>query len=175
MSGVNEKPIEIPSGVELRVSGRDLHVKGPNGEMSLTLSEGVDCTQDESSITMHKRSDKAKALVGTMRSLMTSMIIGVSKGFEKRVLLQGVGYRAQIKGKALNLQLGHSHPIIYQLPEGVKAETPSQTEIVLKGADKQKVGQAASEIRSFRPPEPYKGKGVRYADERILRKEGKKK
>ena len=169
------KPIEIPAGVELRVTERDLHVKGKNGEMSLALGEGVECTQDGNSVTVHQHDVEAKALAGTVRSLALNMITGVSQGFEKRLVLQGVGYRAQLKGKTLNLQLGYSHLITYQLPEGVKAETPSQTEIVLKGIDKHKVGQAASEIRAFRPPEPYKGKGVRYADEHILRKEGKKK
>ncbi len=175
MAGVSEKPIEIPAGVELRLSNRDLHVKGPNGELAMALHENIECVQAEGSVAFRARTEKGKALIGTTRSLAVNMMAGVSTGFEKRLELQGVGYRAQLRGKALNLQLGYSHPITYNLPEGVKAEMPSQTEIVLKGADKQKVGQAASEIRGFRPPEPYKGKGVRYADERIVRKEGKKK
>ncbi len=175
MAGVSEKPIEIPAGVELKLADGGLRLKGPNGEMVLVLHEHVECTQSAGSFSFRARAEKAKAAVGTMRALALNMITGVSKGFEKRLELQGVGYRAQLKGKALNLQLGYSHPITYDLPEGVTAETPSQTEIVIKGPDKQKVGQAASEIRGFRPPEPYKGKGVRYADERILRKEGKKK
>ncbi len=175
MAKSSEKPIEIPSGVELRASGGDLSVKGPNGEMTLAVHGHVECLQQEGSFSFRARNEDARALAGTMRALAVNMITGVTSGFEKKLILQGVGYRAQLKGKALSLQLGYSHPITYQLPEGVKAETPSQTEIILKGADKQKVGQAASEIRAFRPPEPYKGKGVRYADERLLRKEGKKK
>ncbi len=175
MSNVSLKPIEIPPGVELQVSGRDLRVKGPNGEMAMVLHKNVECVQGEGTLSFRARTEEWRAMVGTMRSLAVNMVIGVSRGFEKRLELQGVGYRVQLKGRALNLQLGYSHPVIYNLPEGVKAEIPSQTEIIIKGADKQKVGQAASEIRGFRPPEPYKGKGVRYADERVLRKEGKKK
>ena len=175
MSRSSEKPIAIPSGVDLRLSGQDLHVRGPNGEISLRLHQDVECRQSEGAVEMHARTGTARALTGTMRSLAVNMIDGVAKGFEKRLILQGVGYRAQLKGKALSLQLGYSHPITYRLPDGVTAATPSQTEIVIKGADKQKVGQAAAEIRGFRPPEPYKGKGVRYADEQLLRKEGKKK
>lgn len=175
MARSSEKPIEIPPGVELHASGGDLRVKGPNGEMTLAVHGQVECLRQESSFSFRPRNEDARALAGTMRALAVNMITGVTSGFEKKLILKGVGYRAQLKGKALGLQLGHSHPITYQLPEGVKAETPSQTEIVLRGADKQKVGQAASEIRAFRPPEPYKGKGVRYADERLLRKEGKKK
>ena len=159
----------------MKVVGRELQLKGPIGEMTLTINDNLELVRNGSSFSFRERRGRAKSEAGTMRSLALNVITGVSKGFEKRLELRGVGYRAQVKGRALNLQLGYSHPIVYNLPEGVAAETPSQTEVVIKGADKQKVGQAASEIRAFRPPEPYKGKGVRYADERILRKEGKKK
>ena len=170
-----EKPIEIPKGVELRLSGADLRLKGPKGEMTLAVHENVECVQGEGSISFCARNPDSGALAGTMRSLAMNMMVGVSQGFEKKLELHGVGYRAQLKGKVLNLQLGYSHAVAYPLPKGVSAQVPSQTEIVLSGADRQKVGQAASEIRAFRPPEPYKGKGVRYAGERVLRKEGKKK
>ena len=175
MASTYQDLIEIPAGIELQLSNCNLRVNGPNGEMVLAVHDSVECVQSENSIAFHARTPKGKALAGTMRSLAINMLHGVTKGFEKRLELRGVGYRAQLKGNSLNLQLGHSHPITYNLPDGVKAETPSQTEIVIRGADKQKVGQAAAEIRSFRPPEPYKGKGVRYVDENILRKEGKKK
>ena len=175
MTRSSEKPIEIPAGVKLRISDDDLHLKGPNGEVTLPLHKHVECLREGNLLSFRARKPDAKALAGTVRAALVNMIIGVTKGFEKRLILQGVGYRAQLKGRALHLQLGHSHSITYRLPDEVKAETPSQTEVVLKGVDKQVVGQAASEIRAFRPPEPYKGKGVRYADERLLRKEGKKK
>ena len=165
----------MPSEVQARLSEHGLQVTGPKGEMMLSLNSSVKCIQDGNLFTFQPQGVNGKAMVGTMRSLTINMVIGVTQGFEKRLILQGVGYRAQMKGKALNLQLGYSHPIVYELSPDVQAEIPSQTEIVIRGIDKQKVGQAASEIRAFRPPEPYKGKGVRYADERILRKEGKKK
>ena len=175
MANVSRQPVEIPSGVKVALSEHDLRVAGPKGEMVLPLNGKIRCVQDETSLRFEARGEDGKAIAGTMRSLAMNMVIGVTQEFEKRLILQGVGYRAQLKGKALNLQLGYSHPIVYELPAGVRAEIPSQTEIVIRGVDKQKVGQAASEIRGFRPPEPYKGKGVRYADEHILRKEGKKK
>ena len=175
MARAFEKPIEIPSGVGVVLADGNLHIKGSNGELTLMISRNVECIQGDGSFSFRACTDKAKAEAGTMRSIALNMITGVSQGFKKRLELRGVGYRAQVKGKTLNLQLGYSHPITYNLPAGVKAQTPSQTEIVLEGVDKQKIGQAASEIRGFRPPEPYKGKGVRYADETILRKEGKKK
>ncbi len=175
MANVSGKPVEIPPEVQVKLSEQDLQMAGPKGEMALSLHGKVKCTQNGNSLTFEARDVDGKALAGTMRSLAMNMIIGVTKEFEKRLVLQGVGYRAQMKDQMLNLQLGYSHPITYRLPSGIRAEIPSQTEIIIRGIDKQKVGQAASEIRSFRRPEPYKGKGVRYADERILRKEGKKK
>lgn len=175
MANAAKRPIPIPSGVQVQLSEQHLRIKGPKGEMDLQLAGGVNCVQDESSLTFQAQTGDDKAIAGTMRSLAANMVTGVTEGFEKRLILQGVGYRAQMKGKSLNLQLGHSHPIVYDLPSGIQTEVPSQAEIIIRGVDKQKVGQVASEIRAFRPPEPYKGKGVRYADERILRKEGKKK
>ena len=175
MANVSGKLVEIPPGVQVTLSAHDLRVSGPKGNMALQVHDKVRCVQNGNSLTFEALDAGGKAVAGTMRSLAANMVVGVTKGFEKRLVLQGVGYRAQLKGKALNLQLGYSHPITYELPAGVQAEIPSQTEIIIRGVDKQRVGQAASEIRAFRPPEPYKGKGVRYLGERILRKEGKKK
>ena len=177
MSRVAKAPVELPKGVEFKQSGNVVTLKGGNGELSLELNSEVELKQDDNVLTLHPRSGSrfATAVAGTMRSIIANMAEGVTKGFEKKLELKGVGYRAQAQGKSLNLSLGFSHPIVYQAPEGVTVETPSQTEIVVKGADKQKVGQAAAEIRGFRPPEPYKGKGVRYADERVQLKEAKKK
>ena len=175
MSRVANNPVELPSGVEVKLSGSDLTIKGGKGSLELTLVEGIQVNQDDNVLTIAYDSDKSKAMAGTTRALVNNMVKGVSEGWEKKLVLNGVGYRAKASGKSVNLTLGLSHPVDYQLPEGVTAETPTQTEIVVKGIDKQAVGQAAAEIRSFRPPEPYKGKGVRYADEYVRRKEAKKK
>ncbi|MBX2857105.1 MAG: 50S ribosomal protein L6 [Cellvibrionaceae bacterium] len=177
MSRVANNPIELPSGVEAKLNGSEMSVKGGNGNLSIQIHETVEVKQEDNVITFAARSNSkvAKAMSGTMRALVNNMVTGVSKGFEKKLQLIGVGYRAKAAGKNINLTLGFSHPIDYELPEGVKAETPSQTEIVLKSADKQLLGQVAAEIRAYRPPEPYKGKGVRYADEYVRRKEAKKK
>ena len=177
MSRVANAPIELPKGVEFKQDGNLVTLKGSNGELSLELNPEVELKQDENVVTLQARSRSrfSTAIAGTMRSILSNMAKGVSEGFEKKLELKGVGYRAQAKGKVLNLTLGFSHPIDYELPEGVTADTPSQTEIVVKGSDKQRVGQVAAEIRAFRPPEPYKGKGVRYADEIVIRKEAKKK
>jgi len=170
-------PITIPSGVEVTVNAQNVSVKGSKGSMEHIVHPAVEVVRDDTSLSFSAREgiDGAIAQTGTARAVINNLIIGVSTGFEKKLELVGVGYRAQAQGKTLNLTLGHSHPINYELPDGVTAETPSQTEIVIKGMDKQKVGQVAAEVRSFRPPEPYKGKGVKYADEQIVRKEAKKK
>ncbi len=178
MSRVASNPIVLPKGVEIAISGQQVQVKGGKGDMSLAVHESVAILQNDAELTFagKKEGDKqGNALAGTMRALVNNMVTGVSTGHERRLQLQGVGYRAQAQGKKLNLQLGFSHPIEYDLPEGVAAETPSQTEIIISGADKQLIGQVCAEIRAFRPPEPYKGKGVRYADEYVRRKEAKKK
>ena len=177
MSRIANAPVAIPKGVETKISGAQVSVKGGKGALELTLHDLVDISQDgeELKLAAKDSSRQAGALAGTFRSLVNNMVIGVSEGFEKKLELQGVGYRAKASGKTINLTVGYSHPIDYKLPEGVTADTPSQTEIVISGADKQLVGQVAAEIREFRPPEPYKGKGIRYADERVYRKEAKKK
>lgn len=177
MSRIANNPVAIPSGVEVKMSGQELSVKGGKGSMSLHVHDSVAFAQEEGELKFSARNkdQQSVALAGTMRSLVSNMVTGVSQGFEKTLSLQGVGYRAQAQGRKLTLQLGFSHPVEYQLPEGVDAATPSQTEVVISGVDKQRVGQVAAEIRSFRPPEPYKGKGVRYADEYVRRKEAKKK
>ena len=170
-------PITIPSGVEVTVNAQNVSVKGSKGSMEHTVHPAVEVVRDDASLSFKAREgiDGAIAQTGTARAVINNLIIGVSAGFEKKLELVGVGYRAQAQGKTLNLTLGHSHPINYELPDGVTAETPSQTEVVIKGMDKQQVGQVAAEVRAFRPPEPYKGKGVKYADEHIVRKEAKKK
>jgi large subunit ribosomal protein L6 len=175
MSRVANNPVSLPSGVECKVDGRDLTVKGSKGTLALSLVDGVQVSEDDNVLTIAYDSDAHRAMAGTTRALLNNMVIGVSEGWEKKLVLNGVGYRAKATGKSVNLTVGLSHPVDYQLPEGVSAESPSQTEIVVKGIDKQAVGQAAAEIRSFRPPEPYKGKGIRYADEYVRRKEAKKK
>lgn len=177
MSRIASNPIEIPKGVEISLKSNEIAVKGSNGNLQMQLHDAVEIKQDGNVLTFAARGNakSAVAMAGTTRSLVNNMVVGVSQGFEKKLELQGVGYRAAAKGKTLNLVLGLSHPIDYPLPAGVSAETPSQTEIVLKCADKQLLGQAAAEIRAFRPPEPYKGKGVRYVDEYVRRKEAKKK
>lgn len=177
MSRIANKPVEIPSGVEVNVNGQNITIKGKNGSMSIDVNEKVQFTQGDGVIKFNGREgvDGSVSMAGTMRSLTNNIVTGVTQGFEKKLTLVGVGYRAQNQGKTLNLTLGFSHPVSYAIPEGITIETPSQTEIIIKGVDKQKVGQAAAEIRAYRPPEPYKGKGVRYADERVIRKDAKKK
>ena len=167
----------LPKGVELKQAGGDLSVKGPKGELTMPVNQEVEIKveEGEASVGMRSGSRFARAMAGTTRALLGNMVTGVTDGFERKLELVGVGYRAQSKGKSLNLTLGFSHPVDYPVPEGITIETPSQTEIVVKGIDKQKVGQVAAEIRSYRPPEPYKGKGVRYSDERVVMKEAKKK
>jgi len=177
MSRVANSPVEIPKGVETKLSDTEISIKGSKGNLNLVLHSSVAVAQDGEILNVSAKdgSRQANAMAGTFRSLINNMVVGVSKGFEKKLELQGVGYRAKAEGKKINITVGYSHPIDYQLPEGVTAETPSQTEIVISGADKQLVGQVAAEIRDFRPPEPYKGKGIRYVDERVFRKEAKKK
>jgi large subunit ribosomal protein L6 len=175
MSRVAKNPVQLPKGVEVSQVGRDLTVKGGKGTLAFELGEGIAISQEDGSVTVGYDSDKSKALAGTTRALLNNMVIGVSDGWEKKLVLNGVGYRAKTEGNTVNLTVGLSHPVEYVLPEGVSAESPTQTEIVVKGIDKQAVGQAAAEIRSFRPPEPYKGKGIRYANEVVRRKEAKKK
>ena len=177
MSRVANQPISVPSAVEITTSGQQVTVKGPKGTLEHTIHGLVEMVREVAELKVKARDESkaANALAGTTRALLNNLVVGVSDGFEKKLELIGVGYRAQAKGKVLNLTLGFSHPIDYALPEGVTAETPSQTEIVIKGCDKQKVGQVAAEVRAFRPPEPYKGKGVRYVDEHVVRKEAKKK
>ncbi len=174
MSRIAKSPIRVPAGVEIDIKGGEVKVKGPKGNLALQLHPNVSLEKDEDCYLVSPAGDGDVAMAGTFRSLIHNMVVGVSAGFEKKLALVGVGYRAQAQGKNLNLSLGYSHPIEYTTPEGITIEVPSQTEIVVKGCDKQKVGQVASEIRAFRPPEPYKGKGVRYADERVVRKEAKK-
>ncbi len=175
MSRVANNPVALPSGVEVKIDGREISVKGGKGTLELSLVEGIQVSQDDNVLTFAYDSDKFRAMAGTTRALVNNMVVGVSTGWEKKLVLNGVGYRAKASGKSINLTLGLSHPVDYKLPEGVTAETPTQTEVVVKGFDKQAVGQAAADIRSFRPPEPYKGKGIRYADEHVRRKEAKKK
>ncbi len=175
MSRIAKQPIEIPSGVDVKLQGQHLAVKGPIGEMSMDIHSDVSVEQNDNQLRVVLEETNNIAMAGTTRALMHNLVTGVSKGFERKLELVGVGYRAQSKGKTLNLSLGFSHPVDYPIPEGIKIDTPSQTEVVIKGADKQKVGQVAAEIRAHRPPEPYKGKGVKYAEERIIRKEAKKK
>lgn len=175
MSRVAKSPVDIPSGVIVTLSDQLLTVKGKESSLDLVVSEHVDIKQEANVLTFSAKHDKGWAIAGTTRALVNNMIIGVSKGFERKLELVGVGYRAKASGSTLNLTLGFSHPVDYVLPGGVTVETPTQTTIVLKGADKQLIGQVASEIRAFRPPEPYKGKGVRYANEQVHRKEAKKK
>ena len=174
MSRVAKNPIKLPSGVDLNISGSQLSVKGPKGNLSVVLYPGISFDENNGEYLVKNEDEKNLSMAGTFRALVNNMVTGVSTGFQKKLQLVGVGYRAQVQGKNLNLALGFSHPIDYATPEGITIETPSQTEIVVSGCDKQKVGQVAAEIRAFRPPEPYKGKGVRYADERVARKEAKK-
>ena len=177
MSRIAKAPIELPSGVDVNIAGQDVTVKGMNGTLSISLIDVVAVNQTENVLTFEPREGASDgwAQAGTARAIVNNMVIGVASGFEKNLTLIGVGYRAQVQGSAINLTLGFSHPVVYNLPQGVTAETPSQTEIVLKSADKQLLGQVAAEIRAYRQPEPYKGKGVRYSDEYVRRKDAKKK
>ncbi|MAT49584.1 MAG: 50S ribosomal protein L6 [Porticoccaceae bacterium] len=177
MSRIANSPVTLPSGVEMKQGDGQITVKGKNGTLSVASNPQVEISVEGNTLSFAAADDAqtSKALAGTMRSVVNNMVVGVSAGFERKLQLVGVGYRAQVQGNKLNLSLGFSHPVEYQLPAGITAETPSQTEIVLKGADKQLLGQVAAEVRGYRPPEPYKGKGVRYADEQVRRKEAKKK
>ncbi len=177
MSRVGKNPVAVPAGVEVTLGDGAITVKGPLGTLTQRVDPLVSIARDGAQITFPPadESREANAMSGTYRAIVANMVHGVSKGFEKKLQLVGTGYRAQAQGATLNLSLGFSHPVVYKLPGGVKAETPTQTDILIKGADKQVVGQVAAEIRAFREPEPYKGKGVRYADERVALKEVKKK
>ena len=177
MSRIANNPVSIPKGVEITLSGQEVTVKGSKGNLTVTLHDLVGISQEEDRLQLRavEVSKKSVALAGTFRSLVSNMVVGVSGGFEKELQLQGVGYRAQAQGKKLNLSLGFSHTVVYEVPEGIDIETPTQTQVIVKGIDKQLVGQVSADIRAFRPPEPYKGKGVRYADEYVKRKEAKKK
>jgi len=177
MSRVAKMPVPLPKGVELTQAGGKVRVKGPKGELSHTLNPQVEISVADGSanITSRTEAQTARAIAGTTRALLANMVNGVSKGFERKLELVGVGYRAQAQGKKLNLTLGFSHPVAFAVPDGITIDTPSQTEIIIKGADKHKVGQVAADIRRYRPPEPYKGKGVRYSGEKVVLKEAKKK
>ncbi len=177
MSRIAKNPVSIPKGVEARLADGVLSVKGPKGQLQYSVHPLVKLAIDDATVTFEAvdSSSLSNAMSGTTRALVNNMVTGVSKGFEKKLTIIGVGYRAAVQGRNLNLSLGFSHPVVYGIPEGITIETPSQTEIVVRGADRQVVGQVAAEIRSYRAPEPYKGKGVRYSDERVVRKEAKKK
>ena len=177
MSRVANSPVELPKGVEVTFGGSEISVKGAKGTLAMPVNEQVEIKQDANVLTFAARNNSSfsRAMSGTTRALVNNMVTGVSAGFEKKLDLVGVGYRAQVQGSKINLTLGFSHPVVYELPTGVSAETPSQTEVVLKSADKQQLGQVAAEIRAFRPPAPYKGKGVRISGEYRRRKEAKKK
>ena len=177
MSRIANAPVTLPSGVQATLSDTSIALKGSKGSLNLVLHHLVEVKRNDEILKVSAKdsSREAGAMAGTFRSLIFNMVVGVNEGFQKKLELQGVGYRAKASGKSVNLTVGYSHPIDYKLPEGVTAETPSQTEIVINGVDKQLVGQVAAELRDFRPPEPYKGKGIRYSDERVYRKEAKKK
>ncbi len=177
MSRIAKAPVAIPAGVEVTLAESKIAIKGVKGTLEMNIHSSVEIKQEENTIVFApKNGDKsAMAMAGTFRSLVNNMVIGVTQGYQKKLMLQGGGYRAKTSGKVVNLSLGFSHPVDYELPEGIKVEVPTQTEIVISGVDKQQVGQVAAEIRGYRPPEPYKGKGVRYADEIVRRKEAKKK
>ncbi len=177
MSRIAKAPVAIPSGVDIKLEGNKMTVKGSKGQLSFNFNPaiGVDITDNVVSMQWNRDDKNATAQAGTARAIVNNMVTGVSAGFEKKLTLIGVGYRAQAKGNNLNLTLGFSHPVDYEVPAGITVETPTQTEIVIRGSDKQQVGQVAAKIRAYRPPEPYKGKGVRYAEEHVVRKEAKKK
>ncbi|MCF7971213.1 MAG: 50S ribosomal protein L6 [Methylococcaceae bacterium] len=177
MSRIAKAPVNIPKGVDIKLEGNNMTVKGSNGQLSYSINSAVsfDITDNVIQVQWDSNDKKATAQAGTARAIVNNMVVGVSSGFERKLTLIGVGYRAQAKGNILSLALGFSHPVDFEVPAGVLVETPSQTEIVVKGSDKQLVGEVAAKIRAYRPPEPYKGKGVRYADEHVARKEAKKK
>ena len=177
MSRIGNLPVSVPKGVDVTVASGQIAIKGPLGTLSQALSDTVEVQRDGDHIVFKSMDEsmQTNAMSGTLRALVANMIEGVTKGFEKKLQLVGVGYRAQAQGDKLNLTLGFSHPVVHRMPKGIKVETPAQTEIVIKGIDKQVVGQVAAEVRGYRPPEPYKGKGVRYSDERVVLKETKKK
>jgi len=175
MSRIGNNPVKLPPKVEVALAAGEISVKGPLGTLSRKFGDEVSIEKDGEQLVFKAANDEARALQGTLRALVAGMVKGVTQGFEKKLTLVGVGYRAQAAGDKINLSLGFSHPIVHMMPKGVKVETPVQTEILVKGIDKQQVGQVAAEIRAYRPPEPYKGKGVRYADERVVIKETKKK
>ena len=174
MSRVAKKPISLPKGVELNIQDDSVSAKGPKGTLSLNKAAGVEITLDNGVATLSPKDISFDALAGTVRAILANMVQGVSEGFERKLELVGVGYRAAMQGKDLNLSLGFSHPVVFVAPEGITLSTPTQTEIVVQGVDKQVVGEVAAKIRGYRPPEPYKGKGVKYSDETIIRKEAKK-
>ena len=175
MSRIGNNPVRVPEKIEVTLATGEISVKGPLGTLSRTFGPQVTIEKNGQELVFKAADDEARALQGTLRALVANMVKGVTQGFEKKLTLVGVGYRAQAAGDKLNLSLGFSHPVVHSMPKGVKVETPQQTEIVVKGIDKQQVGQVAAEIRAYRPPEPYKGKGVRYFDERVVIKETKKK
>ena len=177
MSRIADFPVPVPKGVDVTLSGETVSIKGPLGTLTQRLEGSVKIRREGDQLLFQAANDSdfADAMSGTIRALVANMVVGVTRGFQKKLTLVGVGYRAQAQGDKLNLSLGYSHPIVHSMPQGIKVETPTQTEILIKGLDKQLVGQVAAEVRSYRPPEPYKGKGVRYADERVIIKETKKK
>ena len=177
MSRVANSPVEIPGGVTVEISGQNILAKGPKGNLALEVHNLVSVAMEDNTVKVAGNDSEKKtiAMAGTMRALINNLVSGVNEGFQKKLELRGVGYRAQAQGNKLKLTLGFSHPVVHDIPEGVTVETPSQTEVVVSGIDKQAVGQVAADIRSYRPPEPYKGKGVRYVDEYVLMKEAKKK
>lgn len=177
MSRVAKNPVAVPAGVEVTMTPQEIVVKGPLGTVRNQLSAGVEIRLESGHLHFKALDDskQSRAMSGTLRALLNNMVTGVTKGFERKLTLVGVGYRAQAQGDSLNLSLGYSHPVVHKMPVGVKVETPSQTEVILKGVDKQQIGQVAAEVRSYRAPEPYKGKGIRYANEVIILKETKKK
>jgi large subunit ribosomal protein L6 len=177
MSRIAKNPVAVPKGVEVQLAGQSISIKGPKGSLKYDVHPLVRVTQTDGQLRFERSGDStiARAVSGTMRALVNNMVAGVTAGFEKKLTIIGVGFRAAVQGKKVNLTLGYSHPIVYAIPDGITVEAPDQTNLVVRGADKQLVGQVAAEIRGFRPPEPYKGKGVRYVDEQIVRKEAKKK
>jgi len=177
MSKIGKRPVAIPTGVTAAVEGQRVKMRGPKGELSLVLADEVGAKLDKGAITVERRGDskRHRAIWGMSRAMIANLAVGVTKGYEKKLEINGVGYRAQMQGKNLQLALGYSHEVIFPIPDGITVATPKPTEIIVSGTDKQKVGQVAAEIREYRPPEPYKGKGVKYAGEYIFRKEGKKK
>jgi large subunit ribosomal protein L6 len=177
MSRIGKKPVPVPSGVTANVEGQTVKVKGPKGLLSFVVPDEVSVKLEDGKVQVDPRNEtkRARSMWGTSRTMVANLVTGVTKGFERKLEINGVGYRAAVQGKNLNLSLGYSHDVVYQVPEGVAVATPKPTEIVITGIDRQKVGQVAAEIRGYRPPEPYKGKGVKYAEEKIFRKEGKKK